>query len=222
MLVSLDLQLYCLGLFGQKMAFNYLPCLLAHHSLQFESEDATSLKRKNYDMHFKLEVVAYSENTINQGLQKTRRFLVHASKIRPKQKAQLEAQLKASLSCFISSSKRLQGAGRSLKDKDFDERLINWVREQRQKKLHVNRTMIQKESLTLSIDENFKASNGWLEKFLLRHNLFSRRPTTTCQKETEEYAEKIVDYFLFVEQTRCTYNYTYIYGADERPSTWIT
>ena len=102
-----------------------------------------------------------------------------------------------------------------MKDKDFDENLIIWVREPRQKKLHINRTMIQKESLTLSINENFKASNGWLEK-LLCHNLFSRRPTTTCQKELKEYAEKIVDYFLFVEQTRRTYNYTYIYAADER------
>ena len=123
--------------------------------------------------------------------------------------------MKASSSCSISSSKRLQGAGRPLMDKDFDDKLINWVRQQRQKKLRVSRTMIQKEALTLSIDENFNASNGWLEKFLLRYNLVSRRPTTTCQKEPEEYAEKIVDYLLFVEQRRRTSNYTYIYAADE-------
>ena len=77
--------------------------------------------------------------------------------------------------------------------------------------------MIQKEALTLSIDENFKASNGWLEKFLLRHNLVLHRPTTTCRKEPVEYAEKIVDYLLFVEQRRLTSNYmhTYIYAANE-------
>ena len=75
--------------------------------------------------------------------------------------------------------------------------------------------MIKREALTLLIDENFKASNGWLEKLLLCHNLASRRPTTTCQKEPEEYAEKIVDYLLFVEQKRRTFNYTYIYAADE-------
>ena len=69
--------------------------------------------------------------------------------------------------------------------------------------------------LTLSINENFKASIGWLEKFLLHHNLVSRRPTTTCQKEPEEYAEKIVDYLLFIEQRHHTSNYTYIYAADE-------
>ena len=104
---------------------------------------------------------------------------------------------------------------RPLKDKGFDEKLINCVFQQRQKKLRVSRTMIQKEALTLSIDENFKASNGWLEKFLLCHNLVSRRPTTTCQKEPEEFAEKMVDYLLFVEQRRRTSNYTYIYAADE-------
>ena len=130
------------------------------------------------------------------------------------QKAQLEAQLKVS-SSSISSSKRLQGAGRPLKDKDFDEKLISWVRNQRQKKLRVSRTIIQKEALTLSTEENFKASNGWLEKFLLRHNLVSRRPTTTCQKEPEEYAEKIVNYLLFVENSRRTSNYRYIFAADE-------
>ena len=93
--------------------------------------------------------------------------------------------------------------------------LINWIRQQRQKKLHVSRSMIQREALTLSHDENFNASNGWLEKFLLRHNLVSCRPTTTCQKEPEEYAKKIVEYLLFVEQRRRTSNYTYIYAAEE-------
>ena len=37
----------------------------------------------------------------------------------------------------------------------------------------------------------------------------------TCQKEPEEYAEKIVGYLLFVEQRRRTSNYIYIYAADE-------
>ena len=132
-----------------------------------------------------------------------------------KQKAQLEAHLKTSLSCSISSSKRLQGAGRPLKDKDFDKMLINWVRQQRQKKLRVSREMIQREALTLSHNENFNASNGWLKKFLLRHNLVSCCPTTTCQKEPEEYVEKIVEYLLFVEQRHCTSNSTYIYAADK-------
>ena len=164
-----------------------------------ESEDATPSKRKDYDMHFKLEVVAYAEKYNKSKAAKIKKVPRSCVKDWMKQKAQLEANLNTSLSCSISSSKRLQDAGRPLKDKDFDEMLINWVRQQRQKKLRVSRAMIQREALTLSHDENFNASNGWLEKFLLRHNLVSRRPTTTCQKEPEECAEKIVEYLLFVE-----------------------
>ena len=145
-----------------------------------ESEDATPLKRKKYDLHFKLEVVAYAEKYNKLKAAKVKNVPRSYVKDWTKQKVQLEAQLKGSSSYSISSSKRLQGAGRPLKDKDFDEKLINWVRQQRQKKLRVSRTMIQRKALTLSIDKNFKASNGWLEKFLLRHNLVSRRPTTTC------------------------------------------
>ena len=125
-----------------------------------ESEDATPLKRKNYDMHFKLEVVAYAEKYNKSKATKDKKVPRSCVKDWTKQKTQLEPQLKASSSCSISSSKRLQGAGRPLKDKDFDEKLINWVRQQRQKKLRVSRVIIQKEAVTLSIDENFKASNG--------------------------------------------------------------
>ena len=159
-----------------------------------ESEDATPSKRRNYDMHFKLEVVAYAEKYNKSKAAKIKKVPRSCVKDWMKQKAQLEAHLKASLSCSSSSSKRLQGAGRPLKDKDFDEMLINWVRQQREKKLRVSRAMIQREALTLSHDENFNASNGWLEKFLFRHNLVSRHPTTTCQKEPEEYASLDFDF----------------------------
>ena len=37
----------------------------------------------------------------------------------------------------------------------------------------------------------------------------------TCQKEPEEYAEKIIDYLLFIEQKHRTSNYTYIYAANK-------
>ena len=111
--------------------------------------------------------------------------------------------------------KRLQGAGRPFKDKDFDEKLINWVHQQRQKKLCFSCTIIQKETLTLSMDKNFKATNICMEKFLLCHNLVSRCPTKTCQKELKKYAEKIVNYLLFVEQRRHSSNYTCIYAANE-------
>jgi hypothetical protein len=53
-------------------------------------------------------------------------------------------------------NKRLKGARRPLKDGEFDERMINWVREQRQKKLRVSRKMIQRQASAISTDEDFK------------------------------------------------------------------
>ena len=77
-----------------------------------ESEDATPFKRENYGMHFKLEVVAYYEKYVKATAAKGKKVPRSCVKNWTKQKAQLEAQLKASSSCSISSSKRLQGAGR--------------------------------------------------------------------------------------------------------------
>jgi hypothetical protein len=85
-----------------------------------------------------------------------------------------------------------------LKDGEFDEMLINWVKAQRQKKLRVSRNMIQKQELMISTDKEFKASKGWLQKFMICHNLSSRRPTTTCPKESEEYDSVASIDLLFV------------------------
>jgi hypothetical protein len=52
--------------------------------------------------------------------------------------------------------KRLKGGGRPLKDGEFDEKVINWVREQRHKKMRVSRKMIQKQALVFSTIEDFK------------------------------------------------------------------
>jgi hypothetical protein len=54
-----------------------------------------------------------------------------------------------------------------------------------------------------------------LEKFLNRHNLVKRRPTTSCQKEPEAYQKLLVDYVLFVAKMRRQRNYSFILAADE-------
>lgn len=44
--------------------------------------------------------------------------------------------------------------------------------------------------------------------------LITTCPTTTCQKEPEEYVEKIIEY-LFIKQSHHTSTYQYIFAADE-------
>jgi Tc5 transposase DNA-binding domain len=58
----------------------------------------------------------------------------------------------------ITPSKRLQGAGRPLKDKELDEKLIRWVQDQRAKKLRVSRAMITNKAKSLSADDEFKVA----------------------------------------------------------------
>jgi Brinker DNA-binding domain/Tc5 transposase DNA-binding domain len=122
-----------------------------------ESQGPTPSKRRTYDLKFKLEVVEYAEE---YGKHKAAtKFKVDRASVRDwtKQKEEITVQL-ATRSNAKTSSKNLKGAGRPLKDREFDEKMINWVRQQRQKKLRVSRTTIQKQALTFSTDEEFKVT----------------------------------------------------------------
>jgi len=50
----------------------------------------------------------------------------------------------------------LKGAGRHLKDEDFDKKMVDWVRQQRAAKIRVTRSMIQNKALKLLTDPEFK------------------------------------------------------------------
>ncbi len=123
-----------------------------------ESEGPTPSKRKNYDLKFKLEVVKYAEKHNKSKAAKDMKVGRKQVQEWTKQKADLEAQLKTSQSRTKIPAKRLEGGGRKLKDADFDEKLISWIRQQRQKKLRVSRTMIQKQALTFATDGDFKVN----------------------------------------------------------------
>jgi len=68
----------------------------------------------------------------------------------------------------------------------------------------------------------FRASRGWLEKFLDRHNFRLRRPTTVCQKPPAEYEKAIVNFLMFVRKKRREREYQFgrIYAADET-AVWL-
>ena len=107
-------------------------------------------------------------------------------------------------------TKNLQGAGRLLQDKDFDGLLAGWVRERRALNQKVSRKMIVDRAKKMykptfaadSEESSFSASHGWLEKFLVRHNFRSRVPTSICQKPPKEYAQKIVDFMMYLARIR--------------------
>ena len=107
----------------------------------------------------------------------------------------------------VSTAFHLKGAGRHLLNDDIDAELATWVEIERKRGFRISRRMIQFRALELfekkaanssNTAENFRASTGWLEKFLNRHNFRLRRPGTVCQNSTAEYEKTIVNLLIFV------------------------
>jgi len=63
-------------------------------------------------------------------------------------------------------------------------------------------------------------SEGWLTRFLNRYGLVLRVPTTVCQKPPIEYAQKLVDFILYVSKMRLENELSHIYACDET-SFWL-
>lgn len=70
--------------------------------------------------------------------------------------------------------KHLKGVGRKVIDKEMEESLFSWIALMRGSNLRVSRRMIKAKALELSNTEGFKASNGWLMKFMLACHYVAR------------------------------------------------
>ena len=121
---------------------------------------------------------------------------------------------------------RLDGAGRKIKSDQLEQRLREWISSQRESRLRVSRKMIQKKALEWYREENqdneFTASNGWLEKFLERNGFVLRRKTTVSQKLPRDCMEKIISFILYIRKIRIQNRYkdNCIFCMDETP-VWI-
>jgi hypothetical protein len=69
----------------------------------------------------------------------------------------------------------------------------------------------------LNIKEKLSASDGWLESFLKRNSLVTRRKTTVCQKLPPAYKETILSFLCYFRNLKRLKNYkaTDIYAMDE-------
>ncbi|KAL3069256.1 hypothetical protein niasHT_034486 [Heterodera trifolii] len=123
-----------------------------------------------------------------------------------------------------SKRKRLEGGGRKVPNRNFEEAVFQWVSELRLKKVRVTRNMIAAQAIKLSADyeemQNFAASHGWLDKFMHRHKFSLRRPTTVAQKEPSAYKNVIINFILYIQQLIHKNNYTHVYAADET-AVWL-
>ena len=67
--------------------------------------------------------------------------------------------------------------------------------------------------------EGFKASRGWLQKFMKRNSLSFQRKTSVAQKDPDRLVAKIVSYILQVRRMQSKYHYQPcdIIAMDETP-----
>ena len=85
-------------------------------------------------------------------------------------------------STLLVTKKIFQGRGRKILTKEMDNNLLEWFFEQRLKMRRVSLYGDLKLVDPDCYDKKFEASNGWLFKFMKRHNLSLRRKTSGAQK----------------------------------------
>ena len=112
------------------------------------------------------------------------------------------------------------GAGRKPTYPEIEMELHQYVIGHRAENLPISRRRIKQRALQLSNERGlveFKASEGWLYRFMNRYRLSLRRATTACQKVPADLVEKLVRFVQFVRGFRLRTNYLLanIYGADE-------
>ena len=105
---------------------------------------------------------------------------------------------------------------------EMQDKLVNWIEDQRQFGYIVTRNMIRIKALAM-IDElnitGFQASNNWCTRFLRRNNLALRQKTKIAQKLPGDLEEKIVNFHRFVLNCRKKANYELVNigNMDETP-----
>ena len=80
----------------------------------------------------------------------------------------------------------------------MEQLIVQWILEARDLQLPVQRKMIQRKAAAAIAPDhsNFRALDGWLQKFMLRNFLSLRRHTSIQQKlpaDLEKKLEKLID-----------------------------
>lgn len=169
----------------------------------------------NYTAKFKLRVVEVAEEEGNRAA--ARQFQVNESHVRywRKQKDRL------------LDTKPARKAFRGPKQGKFPEvekELLVYVEKLRNSGCAVSVEMLQFEARRIATANgvsiaSFKASRGWISRFMRRNDLSIRRRTTLCQRLPTDYEEKVVSFHRHVIEKRkaMAYLLSQIGNADQTP-----
>ena len=130
-----------------------------------------------------------------------------------------------------TNNKSMQvGSGRKAFYPEAEKELYNWVLEQRKKGLAVTFITLRISMLEIldrpemiafygDLRTEFKATTGWLNAFMKRYKLSTRRWTKISQKLPEQLEEKLENFRRFVIHLRIrkSYELCNIFNMDETP-----
>ena len=99
------------------------------------------------------------------------------------------------------------------------KKLVEWVTEQRNSRYIVTMLHVQQNALKLSTNPSFKASIGWVQKFMKRHCLALWLKTKISQQLPDDLEELILSFHRFVIQQRKAHQFELrqIGNMDETP-----
>lgn len=169
-------------------------------------------RRMSYDASFKLKVVQRALEMKNNR-QTADHFGVSEKQVRD------WIKIREKLASGSKNSKRLTGGGRKSENPVLEDSLVEWLTEQRKSGIAISGKMIKLESLRESSNPDFKASDGWLQKFKRRFGLSTRQRTSIGQKLPDDSKEKLMSFHKFVLSLRRQHEYPLsdIFNMDETP-----
>lgn len=203
-----------------------------HSRVQSGEASGNGKKRHSYSISTKLEAIAYAESNGKEAA--ARKFRVDAKRIRE------WCQKKAELETSANSRKRLQGGGRKPLSTELEDRVREWIHDMRARGQRVSKRAISKKGeiiwrelkssngtdVTAGSDDNeeisqqdFKASNGWVVRFMNRHGLTLRKRTSLAQHDPDNLIDRVISFILNVRRKFHTKRYAManIIAMDETP-----
>lgn len=172
-------------------------------------------KYKNYTAAFKLQVIVFAENRGNRAAE--REFSVSEKLVRDWRKQ------KVSLKNTNLSRRAFRGPKTGMFPV-IDEEVLGFVKELRNNGCSISYEMLQLKAREVARKNNipltqFKASRGWVMRFMRRNNMAMRRRTTICQKLPANYTEKVVSFHRYVLRMRqeTAFLLSQIGNADQTP-----
>ena len=92
-------------------------------------------------------------------------------------------------------------------DEDMEEDIFSWISHMRARNLRVSRRMIEAKAKDVVTVQGFRASSGWLQRFMRRNGLSLRRRTTVCQSPPADSVPKLVSYILHLRNLQLNHQY---------------